>query len=616
MPEERNGKPNLEEFVSRVSHLHYLNLAAFIAASLMLYFLSLRFVKAGAIELFFIVSFTAWPIWLYQREVALFDRRVMLERVVTSQSWIRRWFWAGSFIQILIVFKSVIWASLLLAQVNLFRGAHWFVIAIDLLIFSLLINPISRQVSGHIQSDQQGVVMRRWPLLILNLIFLTVGFLIVDFFLGAPDMRGLGWREVAKQSFGNYVYPSNNTLGGAITGLLATIDAFAWYLAEIFIPHIHTVVAKVLAWLLFLVMSGFSAFLFTRYLLGVASIVEQNSNDDSTIRSESLFSLSFVYTILFLAIPYMWLATSNLNYNEISRDFSDLINPCRTNPNLVNNLKFDLSAKLNSKHKKILVEADRKVDVMLDQILPDVEKGVDAYLDWYFSVHGEYERLGTAVGIDFGNKLTEHLLEKSGFNEKLRIGSKSIDDMISGETVTVGQQFGQAALAEIRTKPCEFNLPATNIQAFTFERDKLHFGVAAGTGAASAIVASKLIAKNVGAKLSAKMAAKIAAKKVAGKAATTVLTGASAGALCGPLAIPCGIVAGVVAWFATDKAMVEIDEYRLRPQMRAELIDWIRGEKLELSKVLKLQNDAKLKAMEKDISAHFDEVFKPYRDGI
>ena len=50
--------------------------------------------------------------------------------------------------------------------------------------------------------------------------------------------------------------------------------------------------------------------------------------------------------------------------------------------------------------------------------------------------------------------------------------------------------------------------------------------------------------------------------------------------------------------------------------MRAELIEWIRGEKLKLSKALKLQNDATLNLMEKGINVHFDEAFKPYCDGI
>jgi hypothetical protein len=83
-----------------------------------------------------------------------------------------------------------------------------------------------------------------------------------------------------------------------------------------------------------------------------------------------------------------------------------------------------------------------------------------------------------------------------------------------------------------------------------------------------------------------------------------------------PPAVVCGIGAGIGAWCATDKVTVAIDEYRLRPHMRAELIEWIRGEKLKLSKALKLQNDATLNLMEKGINVHFDEAFKPYCDGI
>jgi hypothetical protein len=53
-----------------------------------------------------------------------------------------------------------------------------------------------------------------------------------------------------------------------------------------------------------------------------------------------------------------------------------------------------------------------------------VDEGVDAYLDWYFSVVGEYQRLGAAVVDDLGGLMAgatnRYLLEAIGFEVRLQ----------------------------------------------------------------------------------------------------------------------------------------------------------------------------------------------------
>ena len=50
---------------------------------------------------FLVVALVAWPIWHYQRDVVLFERRVVLEGVTVGDSWVRRLFWTGQVTQIL-----------------------------------------------------------------------------------------------------------------------------------------------------------------------------------------------------------------------------------------------------------------------------------------------------------------------------------------------------------------------------------------------------------------------------------------------------------------------------------------------------------------------------------
>jgi hypothetical protein len=472
---------------------------------------------------------------------------------------------------------------------------------------------VRRKISGHIQSDQQGIVMRRWPLLLLNLTILTSLFLLVDFIVGAPDTRSMSWDEVAQQAFNKYYQPSGNILSGSIAGLFSMVDSLSWHLAESLIPQISSSLAKWISWTIFLLSSGFGAYLFTQFLLGVGSVIDLKLNGKFDYKDIRSFSIAFIYTILFLAIPCIWLTTLVVNWNpsKTAHKISGSVNPCKTNPKLVSTLRTKLSGDVDAEVRNTLDLANSEVEVMLDRIFPDVEKGIDDYLDWYFSVKGEYQRLVT----DTGNKLTEHLLEKTGVSENLKLGGQKIDAIISANMAAAGQRLGQSALAEVRQKPCEFNLNTSNIKAFEFSRDKFHIELAAGTGTVGTILATKLIAKNVGAKVSAKVATKMVVKKAAGKGAASLLA-AAGGVVCGPAAILCGVGVGVATWFGADKIMVEIDEYRLRPQMRAELLEWIQGERLELATSMKLQNESNLKLMANDMDKQFERAFVPYRDGL
>ena len=98
-------------------------------------------------------------------------------------------------------------------------------------------------------------------------------------------------------------------------------------------------------------------------------------------------------------------------------------------------------------------------------------------------------------------------------------------------------------------------------------------GGALAGGAATAAAVTKTLGTKVTTKLAAKAAGKTAVKAagIGGSAAS----GAVAGLLCGPTAWICapiaGVAAGIAAWFATDKVVIEVDEYLNRDEFEQEL---------------------------------------------
>jgi hypothetical protein len=72
-----------------------------------------------------------------------------------------------------------------------------------------------------------------------------------------------------------------------------------------------------------------------------------------------------------------------------------------------------------------------------------VEQGVDAYLDWYFTVIGEYERLAALSVGNFGALMTEqlqrYLFDESGFADGLAALGAELDAVLNDQLQALAQ---------------------------------------------------------------------------------------------------------------------------------------------------------------------------------
>jgi hypothetical protein len=140
-------------------------------------------------------------------------------------------------------------------------------------------------------------------------------------------------------------------------------------------------------------------------------------------------------------------------------------------------------------------------------------------------------------------------------------------------------------------------------------------------------VAAKVLAKQAGAEVTAKLvatkgfqaAAGLAGKVAAKKGGSILLSAAGAATLCapgGPAAALCGIVAGAATWLAVDKTLVEIDEARLRDQMRTDILHALEEQSPILAAALKARHGALIDAHAAQIQGNLERVFLPVRDGL
>ncbi len=585
--------------------------------------------------LFGIVCAIAWPMWHHAKEYALFRRRAMLATLALDDSAVRRWFWAGNVSGLLHAFSALLWATLLIAFGALLSPPQWLLLALDAVVLAAMIPLVRRRLAGEVRAAHVAMVARRWPLLLANVALLALGFFVIDFYVaGAADTRGVAWLAVAENAYTAYAGKSACAIAGVLVGAANVVDALTWHAAQVLIPALPRSELKLAAWIAVLLQAGVVAWAFTRWLLGASALIEAAIAPASSAAAPAQSPKDFIVAVLVVAVMTFVLAAMLRGFDPAAmprsvRDIVAWTNPCRSDAHSLRAMQPALRAQVERARGEASAEAGRRVDASVGALFAGAEQSVDRYLDWYFSVLGEYQRLGSAaITGDFSQRMQAEL-EHRLFGE--RDVEKILDETsrsIAGESAArfeeiiadIGAMLRQSA----HEKPC---LPdAIDMAALrTLDRDRFRASIAAGGGVIAAIGSRALAARAAGA-----MAARVATRqgfraaasvggKVAARRAGTITLAAAAASACapgGPLAALCAVIAGAVSWIAIDHALIKIDEMRFRDQMRAEILEAVHAVEQQLAADLKAQQEAVIDRLATGAAASIDRVFVPARQGL
>lgn len=604
-------------------------LLALAAAVLMLYVMTMAFTGLECVWLPLLTALVALPLWRFQVDRILFERRAILASVATPSGGLWRWFWRGRFAASFQVLVALAFAMVLLGMLTPLQPLHWGVLAADTLLIAMLIGPVRRMLAGQVKEGYIGLVARRWPLTVANVALLVSGFVFVDYYiLGWPDTRMVPWPDVAEAALTDALSGVTCPIAGALLGITNTVSDLSRRAASLVIPLLTEKPIRVMAWVAFLAWTGIGAFLFTRFLLGVVALMDrvggsEAGSDDRTMRS-------FMYTILVLAVPTLFATIQYAKWQaktvelaEIEIETKPVDDPCKAfrfdKVALTESLSEDLGRARNESHSL----AERKIDAALGQAFGEAEKGVERYLDWYYSIVGDYSRLGTVVIGDIdqfmSDKLQTFVIDETGFESILESGSVALEQ----ETMRVMESAAEAAKVRIgekvRQSPCP--VPSVDLTGLVnLTPDRVRATVA--TAASGAVAAKFLVAKPAAAmagKLAAKSTVKAAGKVVAkaavkkgASAATTLAAGGAATVACGPV---CGALAAIATWFAVDKVVLEVDEFINRDAMRAELLAGLEEQRAEMRTQLLALHQGLADLYTSEINAQIGKIFIPARDG-
>jgi hypothetical protein len=214
------------------------------------------------------------------------------------------------------------------------------------------------------------------------------------------------------------------------------------------------------------------------------------------------------------------------------------------------------------------------------------EKNVDAYLDWYFSLGGDWTRFALMFAGDVDSLLAVKFNQLVASEPRIAslVGELQHDQHYLVEVASMGRN-GLADLLEeqrlvLDERQCRVVADATSGIAALPRYDGLRARLvaSAATGVAAGAFAGALTARamsRASMQAAGRVAARAAAKRGVGRvgsAAVGAAAGAAAGSVAPGVGTAAGLVAGAAAGIATDATILAVDEKLTRADMRRDLL--------------------------------------------
>ncbi len=283
---------------------------------------------------------------------------------------------------------------------------------------------------------------------------------------------------------------------------------------------------------------------------------------------------------------------------------------------------------------------EKEIDARLDRMFAAAQGRVPAFADWYYSLRGEYARVGmralSAVGLAapeyVARQAAQTLFPEDAWTADLQTLQQQTEARLRAHEAAVRESW----LTEVNRHlgphrvpaplPGDGPAPERNVdldglvQSLVAREQatlttRLSLSTLAGSGAALGPALWRAVGRGA-----EEAGARAAGERLAaGGAARIGESALGGGAVCapgGPLALGCALVAGTAAWVGTDWALLRLDEHMHRQQFVSEV-------DASLAALHDRMRKALLDTYDQIIAGHYDAVqddirhsFVPARAGV
>lgn len=564
----------------------------------------------GPVRLLFTACGLTCLAYVYLLPVAMLKRRALLARITTESSALRRFLWDSLLVKLVLVASSAGAAALVLVLTAGLGELEVYLLGCSLLSFLLFYRLCERAFAGQLNTEHRfHFILRianRTNLVVMTLILVAVQVL----WLEVADTRHLLLPEVFHKAFTEQTQAANLAAVGWLAGLNSAISASLWHLMQLSSHSDIALPLRLLAWLGFLIFNAVKLGAVWTVLLGVPSGLYQWRHGAPARKPQYRRTLIVgVATVALIGSGAFVLGTRSglvpfVKSLPTRWQHALAEDPCANRAlGEQQELATEARKNLNGQQWQLIAAMDAEIDRGLDRAFASAEVGIDRFLDWNFSLTGQYSQL---------LMLSRSVLSEHSFKHQLgeRI-DRHIDPMLSPELVhlqdRLASELGDALNRITQSQDAYLTQLAESADCVRFEKPVLPLSAAVnkslvGTG----LAVGPLVALTAGATLRAtaraaqptaraaggagfRAMAKPASKRVASQMfarlsarATASTASGSVGALCGPFMVACGSAFALVTWIGMDLTINQIDEALNRQRMRDDLLNVLNEQKLEL----------------------------------
>ncbi|WP_164865731.1 hypothetical protein [Helicobacter pylori] len=322
---------------------------------------------------------------------------------------------------------------------------------------------------------------------------------------------------------------------------------------------------------------------------------ELKSKEQEEIKKQKRYSYIFWGCLIVLFVVYF--SVKFFAYSESSQEAKadkpkklfkvvEKILPTDIIKDNIDNHQAEINAALNSG----IEEMNGVINTQIDGFFDIVEYNVDKFLDWHYSLKGDYSELALFVAKKTGlsaedavaNVLQEKLLGKD-YKQRLDAITKNLSKTYASLLNQHEKFVSETALKGVDTDLSQNAKILDTLGDEVARKLKANFTGAIG---ATAGVSGLAIAAKLTPKLVAKIGAKLGAK-VGGKFLAKIGTALSGSWTCGPFAPACAIT----LWFGSDAVINFIDEWLHRDGFKKEILNNINEVKKYLKESYKMGFD-------------------------
>lgn len=561
-------------------------------------------------------------LYRHQAPWHLYRRRAWLSQYTQDGGRLRRLLWKQSFAMLFLSLQSMVAAVLLIVFASGLAPAEWYVLLAGFPVFVLMVVMPPKTLVREISPALLGLARLRLAVIFTAVITALALILLSLLWLEIPDYRGSQIRALLSAE-----YESGSQFGGSLFGTLfglnAAMEAALWYAmqsAATIATELPGAV-KVLAWSGFLLVKMATAVLFWAAVAGMLAFFWGLGGrfKNAPPRLPGNGRLAFVTVVLLTLMTGALLHSPEwltLMGERKLMPFAGLESGC-VSPQERAQLRSESSINLESQRQASLERIDARVNDQLATIYRSAERGVDEFLDWHYSIRGQYSQLGVWAASRIGGESYEGYIQSrmSSFvsepmQNRLAALEQDLQSAFEFEVASLGRQHASYldALLDEDCLQLGASMPALPVQLAR---------TTAGLGSIAGV--SSYALTRFGVRYAAQRGGQVAATRSASRFASRVATtGVSSGSsvLCGPLVIVCAPVLAAGAWAGADWLINRADEAMHREAMKQEIMTALDAERLMVAEQLVSVYQRAMQDIADEVDHWQQQRYRILRDGV